>query len=104
MKVYVDIDETICYYDGLREYELAIPIRENIKKVNKLFEEGHEITYWTARGSTTGIDWYNITKDQLEKWNCKYHILSVGEKPDYDILICDKAHNSKSFFSNLDDG
>ena len=32
MKIYVDIDETICYYDGERKYELAKPLYNNIKK------------------------------------------------------------------------
>lgn len=100
MKVYVDIDETICYYTGEREYSLAVPIKENIEKINRFFDEGHKITYWTARGATTGIDWYELTKNQLDTWGCKYHNLSVGEKPDYDILICDKAWNSKNFFSS----
>ena len=64
---------------------------ENIKKINTLYNEGHEITYWTARGSVTKIDWFGVTKNQLKKWGCKYHNLSVGEKPAYDLLICDKT-------------
>ena len=102
MKVYVDIDETICYYKDERDYSLALPIKSNIEKINKLFDEGHEITYWTARGYTSGIDWYDVTKDQLKKWGCKYHNLSVGKKPNYDILICDKAYNTANFFKNFD--
>ena len=91
MIIYVDIDETICYYDGKREYDLALPIKENIEKINRLFEEGNQITYYTARGSVTKIDWYETTKAQLDRWGCKYHNLSVGEKPHYDLLICDKT-------------
>ena len=91
MKIYVDIDETICYYEDKRDYNLAKPIEENIEKINKLYDEGNTITYYTARGSLTGIDWYNITQTQLKDWNCKYHYLSVGEKPPYDLLICDKT-------------
>ena len=91
MVVYVDIDETICYYENKREYPLALPIKENIAKINKLFNDGHHIKYWTARGSVTGINWDIITRNQLEKWGCKYHDLSVGEKPHYDLLICDKT-------------
>ena len=91
MKIFVDIDETICYYKGKREYSLALPIRKNIKKINKLYKEKHEITYWTARGSTTGIDWKELTANQLNTWGCKYHYLSVGKKPAYDLLICDKT-------------
>jgi hypothetical protein len=98
MKIYVDIDETICYYEAERKYEKALPISERIVKINSLYEDGNEITYYTARGSITGIDWHNITKKQLDEWGCKYHNLSVGEKPHYDLFICDKAVNSEEFF------
>lgn len=91
MNIYVDIDETICMYNGERRYDLAVPILENIKKINILYEEGHDITYWTARGSVTGIDWFDITKMQLDTWGCKYHKLITGQKPAYDLLICDKT-------------
>jgi len=91
MNIYVDIDETICLYNGERDYEKAIPIIENIKKICILYEQGNKITYWTARGSVTGIDWYDLTKKQLDSWGCKYHNLIVGEKPAYDLLICDKT-------------
>lgn len=91
MKVYVDIDETICFYEGKREYPKALPIRDNIAKINKLYDEGNEITYWTARGTVTGFNWFKVTQEQLTKWGCKYHHLSVGYKPAYDLLICDKT-------------
>lgn len=92
--VYVDIDETICDYEYGEDkfnYNLARPIQMNIDKINRLYIQGHLITYWTARGSRTGQDWYEVTKSQLEEWGCKYHFLSVGEKPPYDLLICDKS-------------
>lgn len=98
MKIRVDIDETICYYCGDRNYSEAIPNHERIEVINDLYDQGNEIAYWTARGSTSGIDWYDVTKKQLEAWGCKHHSLSVGEKPHYDLLICDKAVNSESFF------
>jgi hypothetical protein len=98
MNIFVDIDESICYYADERDYNLALPIKDRIDKINKLYEEGNTITYWTARGSVTKIDWYNVTKKQLEMWGCKYHNLSVGKKPAYDLLICDKAINSEEFF------
>ena len=91
MKIYVDIDETICFYDGEREYPNAIPSKENIAKINKLYDEGHEITYWTARGTVTGINWFKVTQEQLSKWGCKWNNLIVGVKPAYDLLICDKT-------------
>ena len=92
MIIYVDIDETICFYDGIeRKYENAIPNEENIEKINKLYDEGNHIKYYTGRGSVTKINHYDLTKKQLKKWGCKYHELSTGEKPHYDLLICDKT-------------
>ena len=91
MKIFVDIDETICFYEGDRHYPDAVPNMENIAKINKLYDEGHYIKYWTARGAVTGLDWLETTACQLDKWGCQYHELSVGEKPDYDLLICDKT-------------
>ena len=88
MKVYVDIDETICFYSGTREYHLAEPSYDNIEKINKLYDEGHEITYWTARGSINTdrvLEYYKLTKKQLGDWGCKHHNLIVGEKPAYDL-------------------
>ena len=98
MRIFVDIDDTICFYeDGLekstikRNYRDAIPHKKNISKINKLYDEGHHIKYWTARGAVSKIDYFKLTETQLKEWGCKYHKLSVGQKPDYDLLICDKT-------------
>ena len=100
MIIYVDIDETICTLSHTttttRDYTASKPILENINKINKLYEEGHTIIYWTARGSTSGIDWEELTKSQLERWNCKHHGLKLG-KPSYDIYIDDKSFNTRRF-------
>ena len=90
MKIYVDIDNTICKTEGM-DYSKSSPIFANIQKINKLYDSGNEIIYWTARGSITKIDHFELTEKQLKKWNCKYHKLSVGQKPYYDLLICDKT-------------
>ncbi len=90
MIIRVDIDECICYYDEKRIYDQAIPIKENIEKINKLYNEGHTIIYWSSRGIITGLDWFDLTEKQLKKWNCKYHELKL-DKPFYDIIICDKS-------------
>tara|TARA_R100001126_G_C4791272_1_gene132009 strand:- start:115 stop:420 length:306 start_codon:yes stop_codon:yes gene_type:complete len=97
MIYYVDIDETICYYDGERHYKNALPNHERIKKINSLHEQGHKVVYWTARGGTTGIDWTELTQEQLTRWGVKYDELKMW-KPAYDIFICDKAINSERFF------
>lgn len=93
-KALVDVDETICFYEGKRFYKDAIPKQENIDKINKLYDEGHKITYWTARSSVTvhkREEYTKLTIDQLNEWGCKYHDVQVGNKPPYDMLICDKS-------------
>ncbi len=98
MIYYVDIDETICQYEeGKREYPLAEPIKENIEKINTLYDAGHTVVYWTARGATSGIDWTELTLKQLKDWGAKYTDAKLG-KPHYDVFICDKAINTNNFF------
>lgn len=89
MLIYVDIDGTICNSDN--GYENAIPIKSNIEKINKLYDNGHVIIYWTARGQVTGKNWKDLTILQLNKWGCKYHDVIMGNKPAYDLLIDDKT-------------
>lgn len=91
MKIYyVDIDETICTTPNSRKYEDAIPILENIEKINSLYEMGNTIVYWTSRGSRKQIDWYDLTHRQLNSWGAKFHELRV-DKPYYDLLVDDKT-------------
>jgi|TARA_R100001594_G_scaffold25947_3_gene50660 dTDP-glucose 4,6-dehydratase len=97
MIIYVDIDETICDTPPDRNYKLSNPIKENITKINDLYDEGHTIVYWTARGTGSGIDWRDVTEEQFEEWGVKYHRLKLG-KPIYDLFICDKAINTDAYF------
>ena len=90
MVIYVDIDNTICYTEN-SDYENSKPRYDQIEKINKLYDEGNEIIYWTARGGHSGIDWSDLTRVQLNSWGCKYDYLSVGEKPLYDLIIDDRA-------------
>jgi len=88
--IYVDIDETICTSPASRKYAEAIPRKENIEKINKLYDQGNTIVYWTSRGSRKQINWYELTKMQLDGWGAKYNELRV-DKPYYDIFIDDKT-------------
>tara|TARA_R110002096_G_scaffold160563_1_gene326793 strand:+ start:48 stop:392 length:345 start_codon:yes stop_codon:yes gene_type:complete len=94
-RVLVDIDETICFYPGERKYNLAVPNMENIAKINKLYDEGWDVIYWTARGSMSGVDFKEFTISQLDEWGCKYYDVITGTdkhpKPFYDMVIDDKA-------------
>ena len=96
MIIYVDIDNTIFDTDGM-DYSRAKPIPERIKKINDLYDKGNEIIYWTARGSGSGKDWSEVTKEQFKRYGVKYHTLKFG-KPIYDIFIDDKNINSEEFF------
>ena len=99
--ILVDIDETIAYYDGPRTYDQAIPNRDHIKLVNDLYDQGHYICMWTARGGSeaskkAGRCYYDFTEQQLKSWGVKFHELSTGSKGNYikpaaDLVLDDKA-------------
>jgi uncharacterized HAD superfamily protein len=92
----IDIDGTVCSHE--KNYTEAKPYPERIAKINKLYDSGHTILFDSARGSTTGIDWKEITEKQLHKWGVKYHHLRTGHKLNADVFVDDKGINDKDFF------
>ncbi len=96
MIYYVDIDGTICTNTN-GNYKLAKPLVNRIEIINHLYESGHEIHYWTARGGHSRKDYSELTKKQLTEWGCKYTELHM-KKPSYDVFIDDKAMNDREFF------
>lgn len=109
MAVYcIDIDGTICTNGDCSacKYEGSVPIPDRIEKINKLYDEGNTIKYFTARGMGRYNDdskkanekFYTLTKMQLGIWGCKYHELILG-KPSADYYIDDKAIESNEFFN-----
>lgn len=101
MKYIIDIDGTICRDTDGGNYKFATPYFERIAHFNELYDQGNEIHYWTARGSNSGIDWSELTKQQLDSWGVKYHSLKLG-KPAYDIWIDDKAQHVERYFELLE--
>lgn len=100
MKYIVDIDGTICdtpNEDGINRYWAATPIPENIEKINRLYHDGHQVIYWTARGEAKGLDWRALTEAQLKEWGALYHDLHMM-KPSYDVWIDDRAISAREFF------
>jgi hypothetical protein len=95
-KYIVDIDGTICSHE--KDYRDALPFRERIDKINKLYDEGNYIVYDTARGTVTGIDWKEVTENQFKEWGVKYHELIISRKPFGDVYIDDRAINATDFF------
>ena len=59
MKYVIDIDGTICKEVG--EVIGREPYMDRIAKINKLYDEGHTIVFYTARGLKSGV-----SKDTME--------------------------------------
>lgn len=85
-KVYmIDIDGAICNTKN-SDYRNSIPIYKNIHVFNKLFENGHEVNYWTARGANSGINWDEHTIQQLRIWNVKFSSINMDDDKEYLII------------------
>lgn len=102
LKIYCfDLDGTICSSVENSKYELAIPDYDVINAINNLYELGNRIIIMTARGCISKIDWFNFTKQQLDKWNIKYHELLMNMKPHAHYFIDDKAINIQDWKSQF---
>jgi hypothetical protein len=99
MKYIVDIDGTIFSDTAGGNYHEAQPLMDRIAHFNRLYDQGHEIHYWTARGSRSGKDQSELTTNQLEQWGVKYTTAKTG-KPSYDVWIDDKAINVEMYFED----
>ncbi len=84
-----DIDGVIATIAPELRYDLASPRLDMIKIINLLYQRGHEIILFTARGSATGIDWGEVTRKQMSKWGVKHHRL-LFDKPAADYYVDDK--------------
>ena len=117
MKTYcIDIDGTITEPHDGSPWD-AIPRRDRIQKVNKLYEDGATIYLMTARGfiHSTGrypddincqqreADYHcrSRTEAQLASWGVKYHKLFFG-KPRANKYIDDRGVHDSDFFMGED--
>ena len=89
-----DLDGTLCTSITTGDYLDAEPLWKAINKVNELYDKGHRIVIFTGRGSSSGIDWTEKTKNQIYSWGIKHHELITNKKPTYDVVIDDKAINA----------
>lgn len=96
LKYIFDIDGTICSQE--KDYTDAKPYMDMILLANSLYDQGNTIVYYTARGTETGIDWSDITVQQLSDWGVKYHDLKFG-KPAADVYVDDKGCNTNYMLS-----
>jgi len=91
-----DIDNTICHTEN-GAYESSAPFHDIIFRINRLYDQGHTIKLYTARGMTrfrgNAQDVHNayqeLTVSQLKQWGVKYHELLLA-KPSYDVFVDDK--------------
>lgn len=98
-----DLDGVICKNvkykkSNLINYKKSEPILSAIKAINKLYDNGHTIVIYTARGMTrykgnlslVKKKLLKLTKNSLKSWQLNYHKLVFG-KISYDYIIDDKS-------------
>jgi len=95
-----DIDGTICFTNG-NDYKNSIPDDVMIAHINLLYEQGHYIKMFTARGCVSKKDWTEFTQIQLTNWGLKFHELITNQKPHFDLLIDDKAINISEYKKSI---
>ena len=81
-----DLDNTLCSIEKTFEKSLATPKQNVIDVCNKLYDDGNNITIFTARSWAE----YKMTEHWLKTNGVKYHLLLCG-KPLYDIFVDDKT-------------
>lgn len=102
LTLFFDIDDTITEWNHDRDYENFKPDTEMVSMINKLYDEGHEITLYTARGMKSvgpgriAIEIIPELLKNLKKIGLKYHNL-LTHKPVYDWIIDDKAMRPDEF-------
>jgi histidinol phosphatase-like enzyme len=107
MKYIFDIDGTICDKNKNDDYNKSFPFLGRIRKINNLYDDGHKIVFFTARGMGRHRDnaelaiqqFYSLTESQLKEWGVKYHQLILG-KPSGDVYVDDKGIKDGDFFAN----
>ena len=96
-EIVFDMDGVICTQtEG--DYDNAIPNKEAIEVINKLYDEGNKIVIYTSRfmgRCNNDIDkvykeGYEFTINQLKSWDVKFHELVMG-KPRCNILVDDRS-------------
>lgn len=109
-KVYlVDIDGTICddirNEEGIAAMAIAKPYLDGIEWVNKKYDEGHYICFFTARKQ----EHKEVTEDWLDNHDVKYHQViynkprRIGKYTSYHMIdnASVKATTYKGKFSEM---
>lgn len=112
-RIAFDLDDVICFRTseegGMAKYHSCRPDDAMIDCINRLYDDGHHIIVYTARGMAQFRDQQHIihgelrelTEHQLNAWGVKFHELVMG-KQHYDLLIDDKAASSHNIVTTQD--
>jgi len=92
---------------GVQKFTLCEPIQKNIDICNELYDQGHRIILYTARGQTSlngdmgkiTEHMLPVTEQKLKEYNVKYHELIFGKRH-FDVLIDDRAFDSADLQSS----
>jgi dTDP-glucose 4,6-dehydratase len=96
-----DLDGVIATLVPDNDYRKAVAYPPAVSLVNRLHDAGNHIVIYTARGSQTGIDWTQVTRDQLERWGVLHHELRFG-KPAADYYVDDRLISLPTLQSWMD--
>ncbi len=100
--VEMDLDGTLCtqVLGSNPDYALAKPIAHRIAHANEWFAHCH-VRIKTGRGTTTGINWREVTECQLAEWGIRHDEL-VFRTDDADMRIDDKAYRDSMLDLDID--
>jgi CMP-N,N'-diacetyllegionaminic acid synthase len=84
-----DMDGVLATLVPDNNYLESEPYAPAIAVVNRLYDAGNRIVIYTARGSLTGRDWTDTTREQLRRWGVRHHELRFG-KPAADYYVDDR--------------
>ena len=86
MRFLIDIDGTVLTQHAPGDYDKCEPLPGALEFVNGLYDQGHQVVFYTARN----FKYMQLTHEQLRRFGFKYHHLDMG-KPHGDIIIDDRA-------------
>lgn len=89
IKVVSDVDGVIFSRVENGDYSQALPIVPVIEFYLDLLAQGVSLSFLTARGSKTGIDWFETTRNQLDQLGFGDCLLCMG-KPEADFYVDDR--------------
>lgn len=103
MRFVVDIDGYLVT-ESSKDVSARHPLKSNVLRVNRLYDRGHTIILFTARGMNSCNNdqlaadekYREITEAQLESIGVKYHSLMFG-KPNADVYLDNKNGNIEDY-------